>query len=45
LPKPHKGEKKSAYISRAVRYMMRVEKLSQKQALGRAYDMWRESKR
>jgi len=44
MPRPLKNEKKSAYISRAVRYMMRVENLSQKHALGKAHGMWAEYK-
>ena len=44
MPKPRKNEKKSSYISRAVEYMMRVEGLSQKHALGKAYGMWRQHK-
>ena len=45
MPRPHKGESKSAYISRAVRYMMKVEGLSQDHALGKAYGMWRQHKK
>ena len=41
MPKPMKGESKSAYIKRAVKYMMEKEGLSQKQALGKAYGMWK----
>ena len=42
MPHPKKGESKSAYISRAVRYMIKVEGLSQDHALGKAYGMWKE---
>jgi len=42
MPKPRKGESKSKYISRAVRYMMDQEGLSQKHALGKAYGMWKQ---
>lgn len=45
MPKPKANEKKSAYISRAVRYMVKKEGLTQKQALGKAYGMWRSKKK
>ncbi|KKM22147.1 hypothetical protein LCGC14_1628350 [marine sediment metagenome] len=41
MPKLRKGESKSAYIKRVVRYMMKVEGLSRDKALGKAYGMWR----
>ncbi len=41
MPKPRKGESKSAYIKRAVRYMIKVEGLSQKKAVRKAYEMWK----
>lgn len=40
MPRPYKNEKKQSYIKRAVKYMMKNERLSQKQALGKAYGMW-----
>ena len=42
MPHPRRGEGRAAYISRAVRYMIKVEGLSQKHALGKAYGMWRQ---
>ena len=45
MPWPHKGESKNAYISRAVKYMMRVEGLEQKHAVAKAYGMWKERKK
>lgn len=41
MPKPHKDEKKSSYISRCVREVMKEGK-SQEQALGQCYGMWRQ---
>lgn len=41
MPKIKKGESKSAFISRAVKYLMENEGLSQKQALGKAYGIWK----
>jgi len=40
MPQPNKNEKKAEYISRAVKYMVEKEGLSQKHALGKAYGMW-----
>ena len=45
VPRPHRGESKSEYISRAVRYMVKVEHLTQDHALGKAYGMWRQHKK
>jgi len=45
MPHPKKGESKSAYISRAVSYMMRVEGLSQKHAVAKAHGMWKQHKK
>ena len=40
MPTPKKNETKRQYISRAVKYMINKEGLSQKQAVGKAYGMW-----
>ena len=40
MPAVHKGEKKSEYISRAIRYMIKHEGLTSDQAKGKAYGMW-----
>jgi len=45
MPKPRKGESKSKYISRAVRYMVTVEGLEQKHAVAKAHGMWRQHKK
>lgn len=45
MPRPHKGEKKNEYISRAIEYMREIEKLDQKHAVGKAYGMWKQSKK
>jgi len=45
MPKPKKGESKNHYISRAVRYMIEKEGLTQQHALGKAYGMWEYYKR
>ena len=42
MPKPHKGESQSDYISRAVKEIM-AEGKTQDQALGQAYGMWRQA--
>jgi len=41
MPKPHKGEEKDAFISRAIK-MMRLEGKPEKQAIAIAYSMWRD---
>ena len=45
MPRPKKGESKKEYITRAVRYMVKVEGMSQKAAVGKAYGMWKDSKK
>ena len=40
MPRPNPGEKKSEFISRAIKYLMEKEGLSQKQAIGKAYGLW-----
>jgi len=45
MPQPRKGESKQAYISRAVRYMVKVEGMKQDAALGKAYGMWDQHKK
>jgi len=42
MPKVRKNEKKSDYIGRAISYIMKKEGLSQKQAVGKAYGLWRQ---
>ena len=45
MPNPKKGEKKAAYISRAIRYMIREEGLEKKHAIAKAMGMWRQHKK
>ena len=45
MPRPLKGETKRQYIQRAVRYMMRVEGLGQKQAVAKAHGMWKSNRK
>lgn len=43
MPKPLKNEKKSEYIGRCVKQVMKEGK-TQKQALGQCYGMWEQYK-
>ena len=45
MPKPKLNESEGKYIPRAVSYMMKKEGLTQDQALGKAYGMFRNSKK
>ena len=45
MPRPLKGEKKSVYISRAIRYMIREEGLEKKHAIAKAIGMWETKKK
>lgn len=45
MPKPKKGEKQSDYVSRCVKYVMKKEGATQKQALGKCYGMFRHHKK
>jgi hypothetical protein len=40
MPTPRKGEQKSAYISRCIRYCVDSEGMEQKAAVGKCYGMW-----
>jgi len=40
MPTPNKGEEKSAYISRCIKYCMDKEGIEQKAAVGKCYGMW-----
>lgn len=40
MPYPRKGEKKSGYIKRAIKYFMEVEGLPRRVAIGRAEGFW-----
>ena len=42
MPRPRKGEKESAYIKRAIKYMTENEGLTPKQAVGKAYGLWKQ---
>jgi hypothetical protein len=42
LPAVRKGEEKNEYISRAISYLMKNERLSQDHAIAKAYGMWRQ---
>lgn len=44
MPKPRKGERRSEYVSRAIKHMVEFEGLRQKHAVGKAYGMWKQSK-
>lgn len=41
MPHPGKKESKSKFISRAIEQFMTVEKIPQKEAVGRAYGFWK----
>ena len=46
MPYPRKGEKRSDYLSRAVREIKHEDpKKPMKEVLGKAYGMWREGKK
>ena len=45
MPKPKPNEKKSAYISRAIKHMVKKEKMEQNAAVGKAYGMWEHYKK
>lgn len=40
MPTPRKGEEKTEYISRCIKYVMDNEDAEQKQAIGKCYGMW-----
>ena len=40
MPNPYPNEEKSAYISRAIKYMIEKEGLAPKHAQAKAYGMW-----
>lgn len=42
MPRPHKGEKRSDFVSRAIKHFVEKEGLSQKEAVGRAHGYWKQ---
>ena len=42
MPTPRPNETKADFISRAISYMVKVEGLEQKHAVGKAYGLWRQ---
>jgi hypothetical protein len=45
MPRPLKGETKSSFISRAIRYLIRKEGLSKDHAVAKAHGIWRQHKK
>ena len=45
MPWPKKKEKKDTYISRAIKYMVEKEGLTQDHAVAKAFGMWEQKKK
>jgi hypothetical protein len=45
MPRPLKGEKKSSFIARAIRYLIRKEGLAREHAVAKAHGIWEQSKK